>query len=100
MKYFSGGSYLIMKSTQYCIGGIPLMAIGYKFDSRKVLGFVATERDVSTESGDPCLYRFPDMYYNVSIRPVVCTNFLGRYYNAYNAIDKQNGMPHSDISLI
>ena len=43
------------------------MAIGYKYTSRKVLGFIATEGDGSTEPCDPYLSYFLDMYYNISV---------------------------------
>ena len=42
MKYWPGGSYLVMKSTPRVPGGIPLVAIGYKYNSRKVLVFIDT----------------------------------------------------------
>ena len=37
MKYRTGGSYLVMKRTPIFRGERPLMAIGYKYNSRKVL---------------------------------------------------------------
>ena len=40
-KYWPGGSYLVLKSTQIFPGDIPLMPIGHKYNSRKVLGFIA-----------------------------------------------------------
>ena len=42
LKYWPGGSYLVMKSTPIVADGIPLVAIGYKYNSRKVLVFIAT----------------------------------------------------------
>ena len=62
----------------------PLLAIGYKYNSRKVLGFIATERAGSTEPSDPYLSSFPDIYSNVSVYPVVCPCLLDRYFNACN----------------
>ena len=59
MKYWLGGSYLVMKSTPRVPGGRSLLAIGYKYNSRKVLGFIATEGAGSNASGDPYLFRFP-----------------------------------------
>ena len=32
-------------------------------------------------------------------RPVVHTHFLGRYFNAFNAIDNRNRMQKSDLEL-
>ena len=84
MKDWPGGSYLVLKSTPIFFGERTLLAIGYKYNSRKVLGFVATEGAISTEPGDPCLSRFPDIYSNVSVRPVVRPHLLGRYLNVCN----------------
>ena len=88
-----------MKSTPRFTGESPLLAIGYKYNSRNVLGFIATEGAGRTETGDPYLSRFPDIYYNVSVRPVFCTHLRGRYFNACNAIDNHNRMRQYDISL-
>ena len=99
MKDCPGGSYLVLKSTPIFTGEIPLLAIGYKYNSRKVLRFISTEGSGSTEPGDPYLSRFPDIYLNVSVRPVVLPHFLGRYLNACNAIENHNMMQQSDLSL-
>ena len=42
MRDWPGGSYLVMKSTPIYPGERPLLAIGYKYYRRKVLGFIAT----------------------------------------------------------
>ena len=76
MKDWPGGSYLVLKSTQRFPGESPLLAIGYKYNSRKVLGFIATEGSGSTEPGDLYLSCFPDIYYNVSVCLVVRTHLL------------------------
>ena len=99
IKDWPGGSYLVLKSTPRFPGESPLLAIGYKYNSRKVLGFIATEGAGSTEPGDPYLSRFPDIYSNVSVRPVVRPHLLGRYFNACNAIENHNRMRQSDPVL-
>ena len=88
-----------MKSTQIVPGERPLLAIGYKYNSRKVLEFISTEGYGSTESGDPYLSSFPDMYYNVSVHPVVRPHLLGSYFNVCNAIYNQNRMLQSKLVL-
>ena len=95
-KEFPEESHIVMRITPRVPGGIPPRAMVYKYNSRKFLGFIATEGAGSTESGDPYLSRFPDMYYNVSIRPIDCTNLIGIYLNACNGIDSQNRMRQSD----
>ena len=88
-----------MKSTPIVPGGIPLIKIGYKYNYRKVLGFIATEGAGNTEPGDPYLSIFPDIYSNVSVCPVVCPHLIVRYFNAYNTIDNYNRMRQSDRAL-
>ena len=46
-KYWLGGSYIVLKIITRVPGGIILMAIGYKYNYKKVLGFIATEGAVS-----------------------------------------------------
>ena len=99
MKYWSGGSYFVMNSNPRVPSGIPLLDIGYNYNSRKVLGFIATEGYGSTEPGDLHLSPFPDIYSNVSVRPVVFPHLLGRYFNACNALENHNRMPQSDMAL-
>ena len=86
MKDWPGGSYLVMNSTPIFTGSIPLLAIGYKYNSSKVLGFIAFEWAGNTGPVDTCLSCFPEIYSNVSVLPVVCPHFLGMYFNAFNAI--------------
>ena len=52
-KDWPGGSYLVLKSNPRFPGETPLLSIGRKYNSRKVLGFIATEGAGSTEPGDP-----------------------------------------------
>ena len=99
MKDWPGGSYLVLNITPIFPGERPLLAIGYNYNSRKVLGFIATEGARSTEPGDPYLSRFLDIYSNVSVRPFVFPHLLGRYFNACNAIDNHNRMRQSDLLL-
>ena len=80
-------------------GGIPLMTIVYKYNSNKVTVFIGTEGSGSTSLGDTCLSRFPDIYYNASVRPVVCPQLLGRYLNACNEIHIHNRMRQYNTAL-
>ena len=86
MKDWPGGSYIVMKITLRIPGVIPLMAIGYKYNSRMVLRSIANEGDGSTEPGDTYLSHILDSYYNVYVCRVVCTFSIGMNFNACNAI--------------
>ena len=92
MKYWLGGSYLVMKIILRVPGGRPLLEILYKYNSRKVLGSISTEGDGNTEPGDPYLSRFPDIHSNVSFFPSVCIHLIGMYFNACNEIVNHNRM--------
>ena len=80
-----------MKITPRVLVEIPIPDIGYKYNSRKVLGFIATDGARSTEPGDTYLCHIPDIYSNAYVRPVVCPHFLGSYFNACSAIDNKIG---------
>ena len=82
MRNWLGGSYLVMKGTPIFPGARTLMDIVYKYNSSKVLVFIATEGDGSTEPGDTYLAYVPDIFSNVSVCPVVCTHLLGRNFNS------------------
>ena len=99
MKDWPGGSYLVININPRVPGGRPLLYIGYRYNSRKVLGFITNEGGGITEPDDPYLSRSHDLRYNVSVCPVVCPHFLGRYFNAYNSIDDHNRMWESDLVL-
>ena len=51
-------------------GGRTLIAIGYKYNARKVLYFIVTDNSGSTKTGIPYLSKYPDQFTNVSICPV------------------------------
>ena len=51
-------------------GDMPLIAIGYKYNARKVLSFIVTENAGITKTGIPYLSKYPDHFTNVAIRPV------------------------------
>ena len=88
-----------MKSNPRVTGGITLIVIGCKYNYRKLLCFTGTEGSGSTEPGDPYLSCFPDIYSNVSVRPIVCPHLIGRYFNSCNAIENHNRMRKSGLSL-
>ena len=67
MKECPGGSHIFMKSNPIFHGDIPLMEIGHKYISQKVLGFISAEGSRSTEPGVNYLFRYHDNYSYVSI---------------------------------
>ena len=67
-------------------GDRQLMDIGYKYNYRKFLIFIATEGYGITESGYPYLPIFHDNYSNVSVHPGFSPHVIGSYFNSFNEI--------------
>ena len=51
-------------------GDRTLIAIGYKYNARKVLSFIVTDNVGITKTGTPYLSKYPDQFTDVDIRPV------------------------------
>ena len=92
MREWPGGSYVVMNIFPIFPGDIPLITIGYLYNSKKVLGFISTEGAVSTVPFDTHLSIYPDKYSNDSVHSVFHTNLIVRYFNACNAIYIHNSM--------
>ena len=75
-----GGSYLVLRSKPMLPGGRPLIAIGYKYNARKVLYFIVTENSGITKTGIPYLSKYPDQFTNVSICPVACPVVISIFF--------------------
>ena len=88
-----------MKSTPIVQGDIISMAIGYTYNSQKVLGFIANEGYVNTNPDDTFLPHFTDTYYNISILIFVCHFILGSYFNKCNVTDNKNKVRKYDPAL-
>ena len=99
MKECPGWSHLVMKSNPRVPSDRPLIAIGYKYKSWKVLVFIDTDRYGSNDPNDPYLSCFPDNYSNVSICPFVRPHIIGSYFKAFNTIDNHNRMRKYDLAL-
>ena len=68
MKNWPGGTYIVLEGTSP--NGHSLISIGYKYNKRKVLCFVATKNAGKTTLGDPYHARFLDGMNNVVSRNV------------------------------
>jgi hypothetical protein len=67
--------------------GVRLIAAGYKYNSSKVLCFVATKKAGSTIAGDPYRARFLDDHDNLVSRPVDHPELFLKYFQQSNRID-------------
>ena len=77
----------------------PLLAIGCKYNSRKVLSFFAIAGVGSTTLGIPYLSNYLDQFSNLSILPVACPLLVSKFSGLVNGVDSQNKSRQSDLSL-
>ena len=67
VKYQQGIYYLVFNKKPKVLGDIPVVAIGYKYKSQKVLNSISTEGSGSAKFGTTHLYNLPDHLSNNSI---------------------------------
>ena len=98
MKTMPGGCWLTMQG-QCRRTGVELVAIGYKYNSKKVLHFVTTLGAGSTVRGEPYRMKFNDAYGNVCHRNVARPAVLSRYFKYSNRVDVNNQMRQHNLAL-
>ena len=79
-KDCTGGSYHVLRSNSVVPEGGPLIAIGYKYNMRKVIYFIVIEVAGNTKSGLPYLSKYPYQFYIFSfvllLSPLSCISSL------------------------
>ena len=92
-KDFPGGSYLVLKRKSTVPGD------RYKSKYQKVLSFVDTEDEGSTNDGIPCSSKYPDQFANVYILPVSHLLVVSKFFGSVNEVDPFNKSRQSDLVL-
>jgi hypothetical protein len=97
LKTWPGGMNLALETTT--AKGVRLIAVGYKYNSSKVLCFVATKNAGSTTAGEPYRARFLDDHDNLISRPVDRPELISTYFQRSNGIDKHNQARQFELRL-
>ena len=94
MKEWPGGmSFVLEGVTPPSAPGEPgcqLLAVGYKYNSRKVLSFVCTKDAGPTTNGIAYQAKWTDEYGNVRARPVERPEVISRYFQYSDVVDSHN----------
>ena len=77
----------------------PLVAVGYKYNKKKVILFICTRRGLSTRPGKPYEMKFTDTVGNVCIREVERPDCCSIYFNRSNILDTHNQLRQSELAL-
>lgn len=90
MEDWPSGSYLVLEC-KAPETNVDLVAIGYKYNSRKCLCFIMSKEAASTKPGARhYTARFPDKFGNLSSRKVPRPEAIGNYFWVSNVIDTHN----------
>ena len=97
LKDAPGGTHIVLKGTGP--KGTPLMAIGYRYSSKSILYFVATQDAGSTRKGKPYEMKYVDSYENVCVRYVDRPQVISDYFIDSNVIDTANHVRQYELAL-
>ena len=97
MKHWPSGSQLVLE----CMtpSSVKLIAVGYKYNAKKVLCFVFTANCAPTLPGEPYTARFPDTHGNVVHRAVPRPQVISEYFSMSNVIDAHNHARQHELGL-
>jgi hypothetical protein len=79
--------------------GTNLLAIGYKYNSKRVLKFVAMTDAGYTKAGTPYNMRFTDAYSNVCIHKVQRPIIISTFFNDSNCVNSHNHLRQYELAL-
>eukprot|EP00978_Attheya_sp_CCMP212_P038794 scaffold195902_cov98-Attheya_sp.AAC.1 len=97
MKTWPGGTWLVLEGKGR--ENVDLLAIGYKYNSRKVLCFIATKGAGHTEPGEPYEARWTDKHRNTHCRLIARPSVISGYFIRSNCIDKHNHTRQGELKL-
>jgi hypothetical protein len=97
LKEALGGCWITMKGKGP--RGTDLLAIGYKYNSKKILKFVATSDAGSTKAGTPSVMKFCDSYNNVCVHKVDRPAIVSQFFDDSNCIDSHNHVRQFELAL-
>jgi hypothetical protein len=96
MKEWGGGSHLVLQ-TQY--KGVALVAVGYKYNKKKVMCFIFNKGVGHTKNGKPYEARWKDDNNNTRTRDVPRPDVVAKYYEGCNVIDVHNQSRQYNLRL-
>ena len=76
-----------------------LIAIGYKYNARKVLYFFVTYDTGITKAGIPYLSKYPSQFLNVDICPVSRPLVMSKLFGYVNVFESQKKSRQYDLEL-
>lgn len=97
MKHWPSGAKLVMRCETP--RGVDLFAVGYKYNSKKVLLFVFTNDAGPTTDGEPYEAKFDNGSGTTAVRLVPRPAVVSNYFRDSNVIDAHNHVRQSELAL-
>jgi hypothetical protein len=92
-----GGVHIVLEGTHP--NGQHLIALGYRYSTKKTLSFIFNAGAGSTRPGEPYEMKFPTEFSNVGVRLVDRPDVVSKYFAQSNCIDKHNHVRQSELAL-
>jgi hypothetical protein len=96
MKRWPAGSVLVLKSK---IDDVDLLAVGYKYNSTKVICFVMKKDCGDFSAGKPYEARWKDDNGNMAMREIFRPSCVSNYFEHSNTIDTHNHLRQGILKL-
>lgn len=96
MKDWPPGTHMVLETTSR---GKAYYAIGYKYNMKKVLCFIATEGAGHTLPGDPYEAKWMDANGRTASRLIPRPHILSEYFKHSNQIDKHNHVRQAELAI-
>ena len=77
--------------------GVELVAIGYKYNKKTVLHFVASPNAGSTVDGHPYEMKWSDDHGNIHVRNVPRPEIISQFFQHANSVDSHNYYRQSNL---
>ena len=97
MALWPAGSHMVLEATVE--GGVEMLAIGYKYNKRKVTCFIATKGAGHTEAGVPYEAKWKDDNGNTMSRDIFRPEIVSKYFTKSNKLDVHNQSRQGDLHL-
>jgi hypothetical protein len=92
-----GGVHIVLEGAHP--NGQQLIALGYRYSTKKTLFFVFNAGAGSTRPGEPYEMKFPTEFSNVGVRLVDRPDVVSKYFAQSNCIDKHNHVRQAELAL-
>ena len=93
-----GGASIVLKATDPDTE-VGLVVVGYKYNSKAILFFIASEGAGTTRNGAPYRMKFPDRHGNIVVRDIPRPSLISRYFEQSNCVDVHNQLRQYALRL-